>query len=1326
VSSGDRRSLTIDDATDYQLTCKNAAGESSSTATIQLAQAPTIVGLLSSPALAPAGATKALLSWRVEGGADPAPRCFVDGKEVASGDIVDLPATLPLLPRQLALRCENIAGEDTKTLLIPTLPPLPASIPMPGPGTYALGPLSVVVPENALPGGMQTLTVKWLENYTPRAGLLTAPLELGPDGAAFQNPLQFTFPYDPTALAALGITDPLRQLGASHLGGDGWNKIRAEIDTANRTITAYVSHFSSIAYDTTRDDKEKKPTRSAFQVVARAEEFAHWKGATGTVYQDYEERKKAGISSQIATGLPRPCAGKQDVEVVELLGADVDADGRQEWVALCLYTAKTTGSSTNKQRHTTFRIEVLDDAEGQFALLKAIDGKTWAPAKLANDRFFFKAHLAIGNVDDDLGDELIVAVSRGYYKTPYYSSHTRDGGIVWVLDDAQKAYAVMTTKDYTKTTQLNVAAGNVNNSDVDEFVVVGVRNNDKLRARVYNGAAKNFTRIKYISSSGSTNTKIFERDAYSTSCPAVAIADLDGDGRGELAFMQNVGGYSSAIEVLDDAEAGYKLLDSQYMPRTGSYDYDYKRPHRIVVADFEGDFIADLAIQTPDDYSGQPEGRYVIHGYQYKRRTQATGIQSKTVKKSFFIDSNKHSDAMLVAGDIDQDKRDELLLAYRVPKQVRCNQWDKDCDNGWKPLPSEYMRRRYDWKDSKPGTFARADVSLGQGDENPPILGVADVDGDNVYLQYLGEVYDTVSDPMPLVAMAPPPQFRVLMKNYHPTDPNTRLQTDGSASYGKASSSGKQTSSTVGIETGNTQTLGVGITFGKFFSFGISMSEAVEKSYTNETSQTTTMTTGLAYSGAPDSNQIVYLQTHFASYKYRILGHPDPDLRPKYDSAKKTWSYSTIFIDVPKSNPVSYNVTQAEFDKRFPEHSHWFADVFKHKAGFPETYPSKSDVDALIVNPKEGSAGQHAKDDDPKDDRQRGWWKPAEFLSVPVGGAATTSAKIELSKEKMNERRSSTKHTTGWAYEYPGSGGERGSSFSSISESSYAVMVGEEVSYAGAVGGVVQSCFDGQGLAAGPCQGLDAFDYHWNMFVYNYEHPTDSKVPPFQVIHFWVDDSVHSAHRDWYFYESFGRIRMRSPLQQKNDWRKVELGPPLLGGATSKQLFDTCELGNGKILCDDNPTLAQNSLVSGGGIGRLQAVFDGSGDEQRMFEVKVADSALDPTKAKTVVIRYRVTGTQAAIGEASLAVIPTKKTYTSATKLKLVETTLPARAASLDPIPNRKGEATNAYDTGWKTKTFDVSTVVSSGYDRLMLLLDDHDSTNGVYRLYVDYIRILK
>jgi len=41
---------------------------------------------------------------------------------------------------------------------------------------------------------------------------------------------------------------------------------------------------------------------------------------------------------------------------------------------------------------------------------------------------------------------------------------------------------------------------------------------------------------------------------------------------------------------------------------------------------------------------------------------------------------------------------------------------------------------------------------------------------------------------------------------------------------------------------------------------------------------------------------VVYLFQDFQSYEYRILGHPDPDLRPRYDADGANGVYR-LYVD---------------------------------------------------------------------------------------------------------------------------------------------------------------------------------------------------------------------------------------------------------------------------------------------------------------------------------------------------------------------------------------------------------------------------------------------
>jgi alpha-tubulin suppressor-like RCC1 family protein len=116
----------------------------------------------------------------------------------------------------------------------------------------------------AVPGGAMTedglaLTIE-LSAATPPAefGTVVSPVyDFGPDGLGFSKPARLTLSFDPTLLAADGDPNTLRI--AFEDGGD-WLGVPTTVDTASRTATAAVFHFSDFAVVCPAEDCPHDPS----------------------------------------------------------------------------------------------------------------------------------------------------------------------------------------------------------------------------------------------------------------------------------------------------------------------------------------------------------------------------------------------------------------------------------------------------------------------------------------------------------------------------------------------------------------------------------------------------------------------------------------------------------------------------------------------------------------------------------------------------------------------------------------------------------------------------------------------------------------------------------------------------------------------------------------------------------------------------------------------------------------------------------------------------------------------------------------------------------
>lgn len=76
----------------------------------------------------------------------------------------------------------------------------------------------------------------------PPRHTVTLAVDFGPDGATFNPPITVSMTYDPATLPAGARED---KLSVAYWDGANWVKLNSTVDTATRTITARISHFTT-------------------------------------------------------------------------------------------------------------------------------------------------------------------------------------------------------------------------------------------------------------------------------------------------------------------------------------------------------------------------------------------------------------------------------------------------------------------------------------------------------------------------------------------------------------------------------------------------------------------------------------------------------------------------------------------------------------------------------------------------------------------------------------------------------------------------------------------------------------------------------------------------------------------------------------------------------------------------------------------------------------------------------------------------------------------------------------------------------------------------
>jgi hypothetical protein len=78
----------------------------------------------------------------------------------------------------------------------------------------------------------------------PPQSAVVQPYDFGPAGATFVPPMTMSLNYDPATLPS-GVSEST--LYIAYWDGSQWQKLTSTVDTAARTVTALVPHFSSFA-----------------------------------------------------------------------------------------------------------------------------------------------------------------------------------------------------------------------------------------------------------------------------------------------------------------------------------------------------------------------------------------------------------------------------------------------------------------------------------------------------------------------------------------------------------------------------------------------------------------------------------------------------------------------------------------------------------------------------------------------------------------------------------------------------------------------------------------------------------------------------------------------------------------------------------------------------------------------------------------------------------------------------------------------------------------------------------------------------------------------
>ena len=258
--------------------------------------------------------------------------------------------------------------------------------------------------------------------------------------------------------------------------------------------------------------------------------------------------------------------------------------------------------------------------------------------------------------------------------------------------------------------------------------------------------------------------------------------------------------------------------------------------------------------------------------------------------------------------------------------------------------------------------------SLIRDPDNIPFYAVVNTDDDTSYMHYTGNHYVEYYDPVVLAVLSSPPYFRDLatasgLEGEYAESTTTYGTTHGSSS---STSESKTLSAGVYVSIGSEVNI-LGVTL-----FETETEIETETSFTNEYEEASSIDYSVEYSTSSGTDAVVFYSFPTEKYEYETT------CIDKSTGQKQTYIRTLCFprnpcittIDIEKYNSIAENYGELPVIDD---------SILSHKLGYPETYPTESDL------------GKYKN------------MKPlvfkGEWMGVGRGGSITQSQSIEMSKE---------------------------------------------------------------------------------------------------------------------------------------------------------------------------------------------------------------------------------------------------------------------------------------------------------------------------------------
>jgi hypothetical protein len=294
-----------------------------------------------------------------------------------------------------------------------------------------------------------------------------------------------------------------------------------------------------------------------------------------------------------------------------VIGADVDGDGRDELVIV--YYVST---------ETTLYLKVVDLVLGEYVEHDSVITSDVSAVPALPE---YMPGLAAGDFDDDDRDEIAVTFTNLY-----------------VIDDMDADFEV-TVREYNHSREMYTAAGDIDGDDQDELIVT-YHFNGYGYCDIFDGDLSSPLLLTHLLHAPDL-AHTYEHNVH------VKMADVDGDHLDEMVFLGERRDYDRAwnVTIMDDARSGFSWLDFLFWTAPeGCYSQS------LAVGDYNGDgkddiFASNWVLSYDED---GPDG------------TNLDILNQVFEQFPMIIECPFEQPRNVWMGDVDGDLKDELLY-YR-------------------------------------------------------------------------------------------------------------------------------------------------------------------------------------------------------------------------------------------------------------------------------------------------------------------------------------------------------------------------------------------------------------------------------------------------------------------------------------------------------------------------------------------------------------------------------------------------------------------------------------------------------------------------------------